>query len=94
MNTGSFPSLALSRSMVMVVPAHPPRAKWEPPHQSVLGARMLVKQALLVALGGKTLLKGGLFFFFFPADVTNYYTFGGRNNICLFSHSRGLSQYH
>lgn len=65
MNTGSFPSLALSRSIVTVVPAHPPPAKWEPPRQSVLGARPLVKQALLVALGGKTLLKGGFFFFFF-----------------------------
>ena len=82
-NTGSFPSLALSRSMVTVVPAHPPPAKWEPPRQSVLGARPLVKQALLVALGGKTLLKGG--FFFFSAEVTNHYTFGGRNNMFLLS---------
>lgn len=48
-----------------------------------------MKQALLVSLEGETLLKGGLVFFF-PANVTNYYTLGGRNNICLFSHSHGL----
>lgn len=47
-----------------------------------------MKQALLVSLEGETLLRGGLVVFF-PADITNYYTFGGRNNICLFSRSRG-----